>query len=473
MSQSPATQAGEKDRDSSEIVAEHMARTGFADLPDDVVAAAKASILDTIACIYAGTASEDVQRTRDLMRDWGGNPSSIVIGGGGVKVPPDAAVLANGAAVHQDDFDDCSDYAPSHPTSASFVPALAVGEEIGGRSGKDLIVAVALGNDLVCRLSKSIVGRIFDHPWFRAPVCGLFGATAAAAKMMGASADQHRHALGLALPLVGGTWASLHHADSSVRSVRDGLSYRNGVLAAELAMRGLRGDPEVFDGKYGFFQAFFNGDYRRGDVVDDLGSFYETARVSLKPWPSMRNLHQMVTAVLDAMERHDLVFEQIEQVDMEVGQINLTRCGPVTVGSIPDKRIDLLCNLPFAVGAAIRHRNVPLALFHSPEMADDIVLNALPKVKWHYSERQDTESSFEVGRVTITTVEGKSYEGEAPVALGNPHNPMSLERRRGKFDECLAQSRVRVPADRAGRIVETVENLEDVTDLRNLAELLA
>src|SRR5688572_14849063 len=82
--------------DASIAIAEHLARTRYDDLPAIVVEAAKASILDTIACVFAGTACEDVIAIRKRTHRWGGRPSSTVIGGG-EKVPAASAVLANGA----------------------------------------------------------------------------------------------------------------------------------------------------------------------------------------------------------------------------------------------------------------------------------------------------------------------------------------------------------------------------------------
>ena len=82
----------------------------------------------------------------------------------------------------------------------------------------------------------------------------------------------------LALPQIGGTYASLHGTGSSVRSIRDGLAYRNGFLSAQMAMRGIKGDPDVFDGKYGFYQAYYKGAYNRSRLLEGLGQDYETAR---------------------------------------------------------------------------------------------------------------------------------------------------------------------------------------------------
>jgi len=459
--------------DAAELFARHLARVACADLPKAVVEAAKASILDTLACVYAGTACADVVTIGGLMHRWGGEAASTVIGGGGAKLPPASAVMVNGAAIHQYDFDDTHDQAVCHPTSATLVPALAVAEARGGVSGRDLVTAVALGNDLVSRVGLATAGRMFDHPWFRAPVIGIFGATAAAAKVLGASESQHLEALGLTLPQVAGTWASLHHKGSSVRSIRDGLVYRNGVLAAELAMLGVRGDREVFDGPYGYYHAFFRGEYDRAALLDGLGEHYETTRISLKPWPSIRHLHTTLTAVAEILERHRLAFDDIAEVVLSVGEINQDRCRPVAPGSVPANAIDLLGNMHFAVAALVMHGGLPLALYRDTALADRVIAVAMPKVRWRYEARFDGNWTFEPGRAEIVTRGGERFEASCDVALGHPERPMSEAQRHAKFLDCAASAARPVDAKRAREIIDLVERLETLDDVAPLAKLLA
>lgn len=464
--------AGTTEPDASVRIAQHLARVRYEDLPAAAITAAKAGILDTLGCVYAGTACEDVVTIRQLARNWGGRASSTVIGSGGVKLPAAAAVLANGAAVHQFDFDDTHDRAVMHPTSASLVPALAVAEEVGGVSGKALIAAVVLANDLASRIGLATRGRMWDHPWFRAPVIGVFGATAAAARIYGATADQHLHALGLTLPQASGTWASLHHKGSSVRSIRDGLAYRNGVLAAELAMHGIRGDAEVFDGPYGFYRAFFRGDYDRNELLDGLGERYETARVSLKPWPCIRHLHTTLSAVVDLMTRHRLRFDDIAEVVLSLGQVNIDRCRPVALGAVPAQHIDLASNMHFAVGAVIRHGGIPLAVYHDPKLADEIVLTSMPKVRWTYDAKLDG-ATFEASRVVIATRAGIRHDAECRTPLGHPDNPMTREQQCAKFLDCVSAADPPVDRARAQQIIDAVSSLEALADVGALTKLLA
>jgi 2-methylcitrate dehydratase PrpD len=257
-----------------------------------------------------------------------------------------------------------------------------------------------------------------------------------------------------------------------VRSIRDGLAYRNGVLAAELAMQGIRGDREVFDGPYGFYHAFFRGDYDRSELLEGLGRRYETERISLKPWPCIRHLHTAMTAVLGLLAEHNLAFEDIAGVMLSVGQVNLDRCRPVALGSVPANHIDLAGNMHFAVAAAIRHRGIPLALYHDPKLADEVVTTAMPKVRWQYDAALDGHT-FEPSRVEIVAANGRRFSAQCQVALGHPDNAMTLEQRTGKFLDCASAAATPVPRQKALEIVDAVARLDRSDDIKSLMRLLA
>jgi len=457
--------------DSSIALSEHLAAVSYDDLPERVASYTKEAIADTIACIIAGTGGEEFAAVTDLLTQWGGNPSSTVIGTN-LRTAPDNAVLAMGCAVHQYDFDDTHDTAVCHPSPASFMPALAFAEEKGGVSGRDIITAVALGNDVTSRVALSITGRLNSYSWIRASIAGIFGATAASAKILGLDAAQHRHALGLALPQAAGTLASLHNPGSSVRSIRDGLCYRSGALAAALAARGVRGDQEVFDGPYGVFQTYFRGEYDPAAMTAEIGERWETVNVSLKPWPSCRHLHGTLTAVIGILEEEKLSFEQVDHVMLHVGDVNFDRSRPVRTGMVPEQRIDLLCNMPFAVGAALRHGNLPLKLYRDGAMADDVVTNAVPKVKWMFDPEQNGSWTLEPGYVELFTTDGRHFTRKVRRALGHPENPMSEARQRRKMRDCCAAAAKPIGEGRADAIFDAVMALDGMSDVRELSKLL-
>jgi len=458
--------------DAAAVIARHVARFGYADLPAAVVAATKSSILDTLGCILAGSGAPEAAPIVDLVADRAGRPAATVIGQG-LRVPAESAVLANAATIHQYDFDDTHDTAICHPTSATLIPALALGEQIGGVGGRELITAVALGNDLVSRTALAIRGRLVDYVWFRAPVVGMFGASAAACKVAGASAEQVADAFGLVLPMIGGTLSSLQHSGSQVRAIRDGLSYRSAVLAAELALRGVRGDREVMEGPYGYYRAYFRGEYDRAQLVDDLGVRFEGANVSLKPWPAIRHLHRTLSCIADLQAEHRLAFDDIERVTVHVGRINADRCRLVEMGSIPALRMDLLANLPFVVGTMILQGGVPLAVYRDARLADDVIARAMPKVRVVQDDALDGAWTLEPAKVAIATRGGKTLHRERRIGKGHPEDPMSRAEQEAKFRDCASVARRPVPERVIASVLSGVDALETIADVRELTALLA
>jgi 2-methylcitrate dehydratase PrpD len=112
------------------------------------------------------------------------------------KVPAPQAALVNAAMGHALDFDDTFDRAGSiHPGTSVFAVSFAVAEALGGVSGRDLLLAVTLGLDVSCRVA---LAATVDRGWHRTAAMGIFGATAAAGKLLGLNVEQMVHAFGIA-----------------------------------------------------------------------------------------------------------------------------------------------------------------------------------------------------------------------------------------------------------------------------------
>lgn len=459
--------------DSSVRITEFLANTRFEQLPASVVRSTKSAILDALGCALLGAGNREVAPFEQYARTGSAGPQSTLLGSGGKRAIPEHAVLRNCAAMHQFDFDDTFDRAPCHPSSAGVITSLAMGESRGGVSGRDWIVAVTLANELTCRLSLAIRGKVHDYAWFRAPVVGIFGATAAAARILGCNASEHLQALGLTLPTVGGTWASLQHPGSDVRSVRDGIAFRNGVLAAQLAKNGLRGDQEVFDGPSGFFHVYFQGNYERGVLTEGLGTTYHAQEVSLKPWPSIRHVHTALTAVHDLITDNGLRNADIAEVRVRVGEITRHRCVvPVVRGGLPGSRMDLLASLPFAVANMIEHGGMPLTVYRDNAMADKVIDTMDRKVRWTFDPQLTGTGTFERSAVEIVTVGGKVHTGECEVALGHPARPMTDRQRHEKFAACARLAPRALREDQIAAVIERIERLDDIPDLAEVAALL-
>lgn len=447
-------------------IAEHLASVRDADLPDGAVLAAHTCMVDTFSVLTAGADTDVIRRVLPVIRAWGGAPQATVWGTG-EQVPDHAAVFANAAMVHQYDFDDTHDTAVCHPTGASLTAALAVAEAEGGVSGDLLTRAVVAGNDLTCRIAGAIDGGLWDFPWVRAPVAGIFGATAAAGVVLGLSAEQMHAALGLALPQAAGTLESVTGHKSMVRSIRDGLAYKDAIVAARLAQAGVRGDDRVFDGPYGLYGAYFDGRYSPERLVDGLGTHYAGDGVSLKPWPSCRHTHATLTAYLEILERPEFADAGVATVTAFVGTGNLRLCEGKPW---PANHIDALCHLPFVLAVATVHRAVPLRAFEQEGREEAAVRDAATRVRWEHDPAHDRLGTIEPGRVRVEFTDGRVAEGVAERGLGHPEHPLSVEQQRSKWDDCVTHGAPKLAGAQAEALFAAVQRVPSMADVRELGE---
>src|SRR3954452_21052210 len=182
------------DADLSEHFAECASATRFEDLPADAVEGAKKSVLDTIGVILAASGTEPaVRAVIDHVRDCGGRQESSILAFGG-RVPAAMAAFANGAMAHCLDYDDQTPWG-QHSGSSLLPATLAVAEKRGQVPGRELITAVAIGQDLFHGLRRHVDWR---KDWMFTTVIGVFTATASAARVLGLSAEQVAHAMGIA-----------------------------------------------------------------------------------------------------------------------------------------------------------------------------------------------------------------------------------------------------------------------------------
>lgn len=454
--------------DASRVFADFVTGTHFENLPAKAIASTKRSIFDTVGVMLAGGGSAaHAHRIVSTLAKWGGTPSGTVIGHG-VRLPAPSAAFANTAMAHQYDFDDVHDAAVAHPTGSSLGGALAVAEERSGVSGRELLSAVLLGNEVVCRVGMAIKGALYDYVWIWPAVVSIWGATSASARILGLSAGQLQSAYGLTLHQTGTTLQCHHDPGSDVRGFRDGFGARNGVTAAYLAQAGLQGDPQAFEGKYGFYGAFFNGQYEREPLLGELGRRYEVERISIKAWACARETHATLQALLELRERHALQPEAIAKVVLHVGETNLKFCEPGEARRRPAARMDALCALPFCAAVALQHGSVPLSAFSDEGMADAQVLALAQRITWVQDDAVST-GTVEGGDVEIHLHGGETLRHSVRHGIGHPDFPISDELLVRKFIGCAALAERPAAARQVENFWALVQRIEHI----EVAELSA
>ncbi|USU18908.1 MmgE/PrpD family protein [Paraburkholderia fungorum] len=453
--------------DESRTLAAHVANTRFSNLPAEAVKAAQHSLVDAVGVMYAATGLVDACRVfAEMVTANAGSAESTLLFNG-ARVPAAAAAFANGALSHAVDFEDTHDVAVLHPNAAVVPAALAIAEMRGDATGKDLLTAIAVGADIVCRLGLGLLNNPHDRGWYHAPMLGAFGASAAAASLLRLDSEQVMNAL--ALTLCQSVCSAQFQQDpaSDVRAVRDAFAAQAGVTSALLAQRGIRGFVEPFEGKAGWYQLYADGQYDASLIVKGLGEIYEGANVSYKAWPCCRGTHPFVEAALRFVDGNEVALDEIRSITLHVNGFTKMLCEPLERKTRPQTAIDAKFSIPFAVASALVNREVGLTSFSPEKLADPAVARLMDRMNYVVDAAADFKTPLD-GMVTVTTIGGREVSETVLHPRGHPSNPMSERELLAKFKSCSdfhVRPTARSQADALAELMMCMPSLEDLSSV--------
>lgn len=460
------------DMDLGTRIAEVTANTTFDDLSEEDVLAAKMAILDTLGVMLAGSgAGEGVDNVMRLVRELGGNEECTLVAQN-CKTNPVLAALGNGALAHSIDYDDAHDDAFVHP-SASVVPAALVAGEYAKASGKDLITAVALGDDVICRLGYAVTNPEANQGllWMLPVLLGSFSATVAASKVLGLDADTVENALGLAYNRAGGT-KELVIEPGALRGLYAMYPNMTGVLSAMLAQQGVPGLKETFDGKAGFFTMYYGG-VADESVFDDFGHRFEGTQVSIKPWPCCRFTNSCVDAALAIARNDDIDPEAIQKITIYYWADDAKRCiEPLDLRRNPQSIPEAKLSLPFTVALALAYRKIEIGSFTAETIKDPLLRALCEKTNAERDEGLSctTSKTMLPGRVRVEMTDGRVFDKRVDVVYGHPKNRMHWEDLVVKFRDCASYCSRQLSDEEINAIASLVESLESIEDVSVLME---
>src|SRR5215468_7058836 len=345
--------------DAAWSLAQHVCRTGYADLPASAVESARRDILDTFGCMLGGSGSPGIGELFAVLSRWSGREESRVLLRG-VRLPAPQAALLNASMGHALDFDDTLDTGGSiHPGVSVLGSVLAVCDSLGGRSGRDVLFAVALGLDVSCRIALSCT---LDRGWHRTAAIGVFGATAAAGKLIGLTPEQMLAAFGIANSHAAGNRQCILDGALTKR-MQAGQAASAAVFSAVLAQTGFTGAQNIFAGRYGFLELYQPNGYDTSLLLRDLGGVFCGEALSYKPYPCGRPLHAAIDAALEARTALGIAgADDIESVTIEADPAGHTD----QFGRGPQKRrptqvVEAQFAQPFLVATALVRGKVGIA----------------------------------------------------------------------------------------------------------------
>ena len=428
-----------------------------AGLPQQVVERAKVHVLDTLGAMISGSALKPGTVAIDFVRGQGG-PQEATVVAANFRTSAILAALANAMTAHADETDDAHFPTVTHPGSVILPAALGVAE-IGHRCGRDLITAMVLGYDVMCRINKA-----FDRGWMgkrglhAGSLCAVFGAAAAASRLLSASAQQVRHALALAASQASGvnTWRQdPEHIDKAL--CFSGAPARNGVSAALMAQAGFTGTATVFEGEENFFKAF-SEDSHPAEVIKELGSRYEILDTSIKKYPAGQPIQATLEGYFTLVKEHRIEPRRIQKI---VVRLPDTQARTINDRHMPD------VNCQYMLAAAMLDGKIDFQNSHDFErMHDPQVLELKKKVE--LVADPELTKIFPAVRnaiVEITTADGGQFKTLVDRMPGAPYNPLSAQELDEKF---LSLSVPVLGEQRSQTVAKTVRNLENLPDVATL-----
>lgn len=455
-------------------LAEHVSRTQYKDLPAIAVSVAKKSFLDQLGVILAaGKLGEGCRQFVELAITGAGKPESTIIGFH-EKVPSYMAAFASASMSHALDYEDVHDGAGAHPNGPLVPAALALAESLGNISGKDFLTALVLGTDVTCRMSLAKISgeEALRAGWYMPPIHGAFGAAAACSKLLNLDPARILDAFSLVLCQETCSAELINSPDSFIRAVRDSFAAKAGVLSGLLAQKGIKGFEQPIEGKGGFYALYMKGRFSTEILTRDLGTVFEGANVSFKPWPSCRGTHPYIEAALQASVRANIKPEDIKEVIVQVTEEPISRMlwEPLRRKQTPSKAIDAKFSIPFTVAAALAYRSVTLDHFLPGRLLDPEIQRIARLLRCEVV--QPWGKGIRTGLIKIR-LKGEFIESPAVEYLsGNPNNPMSEKTLIQKFIGCAAHAVHPLSDDKTSALIDMILHMEDLEDISLIAEYI-
>jgi 2-methylcitrate dehydratase PrpD len=449
-------------------LAEHVCRTTFADLPDVAIVAAKRDILDTLGAMLGGSVAPGIAELAGLVKHWGGREESSLLLMG-QRVPAPQAALVNAAMGHALDFDDTLDRAGSiHPGASTLAASMAVAERHGAASGRDFVLAVVLGLDVACRLA---LAATIDRGWHRTAAIGIFGATAAAGKLLRLSVEQLVNAFGIAYSQAAGNRQCIVDGALTKR-FQAGQAASAAVLSALLAQEGFTGARQVFAGRYGFFPMYQPEGYDLEVITDGLGTIFRGVELSFKPYPCGRGNHAVLDAALELYRRLDLATadagaDVAEVVPTTNPRTYRDQLSPEANKRRPSQVVEAQFSLPFLVAAALARGRVGIG---EVARVDDAQVLALSE-RIQGNIRDDAPEGWV--QVYVRRADGRAASLETTSPSGSPEKPLSDAQLADKFRDCAAHAVRLIPQDVVEQAIQLIRQLDDQADATALVRLFA
>jgi len=459
-------------RDAALALSRSEVNVDYEDISAEAVNITKKDILDTLGVAVAASKEPVSEEIVGLSREWGGKAESTILAFGD-KVPAPMAAFINGTMAHALDYDDTHDKGIIHVGSSVVTASFAIAERLGKVNGKTLITAVALGDEMMCRMALATKAGPQTSGWHMTASYGYFGAAAAASKILALDESQVINAFGIAYSQSAGNMQCVIDNETALtKPLQVGFAAQGGVMSTLLSQKGLTGAQNSLEGRFGLFNLHHGGDYDRSALTDGLGEEFQMVNLSFKPYPCVRAAHLYIDAALQVVRDHNIRPEDIEEVTVFVNTEPHWLCYPLDLRRRPSEVVHAQFSIPYTVAVAILRGKVTIDDFTPKGIRDEKALAIAQKVTPKYDPTLSTRE-LPPARIEVKMNNGEIISSKlVTFAKGHPENPMSWDDLAAKFRDCAAHSIKPLRKGNIERVIDMTKNLDKVADVSEITQLL-
>lgn len=448
----------------NELIAEYALNLKREEIPEEAWNIAKTFFTDGVGCMIAGVNEIPSSIAIDYAETFGGAPISSVVGRKNVKTDPYNAIAVNGMSAHFHDVDDVIVSIDGHP-SVAILPVVLAAAEMTNASGEDTLMAYVTGVEVL-----KIIGAAYNKDaryycigWHATATLGIFGAAAAAGRLLGLTKEQLVNALGIAASESSGLKGNF---GTMVKPLHAGRCGAKAFYAVQLAKRGFVSNPAIMEGSEGYAHVTvgkIDFDEVEKVLAERVSAFLEPG-LSMKPWPCCKQNHSSINAIQNLMAKYGFTADDVDKVDCLVQPISYD----CLKYQSPTTKLQGKFSIQYNVATALLKGNVTLSDYDGVDIEDPKTLELIPRISIQIDD-SIAGGIYNNGKYdTITRVflkDGRLMEDHVEYAKGDPANMMTHEEVIRKFKDCAGRACAAEALEDLANLVFSIDQLSSVRDM--------
>jgi 2-methylcitrate dehydratase PrpD len=435
------------------ILAHHIVSVKPVDLSAPVRKEAARTLLNWVGCAVGGSRHETVGIAISAMAPFSG-PAQASILGRKERLDILNTALINGISSHVLDYDDTHTRNIVHPAGPVISAILALSEH-QPVSGTDFVNALVVGVDVECRVGNSVYPKHYDAGWHITGTAGVFGAAAAAGKLLGLSERQMLWAIGLAATQPVGLQEMF---GSMTKSFHPGRAAQNGLTAALLASKNFTSSEQSLEAKYGWVNVV-SAAHNYDDITKTLGKTYEISNNTYKPFACGVVMHATIDGCIQLRNETKLTADEIDRVELKVHPLVMQ----LTSKKSPQTGLEGKFSIYHAASVALVEGAGGIDQFSDRAVRDRTISALRDRV----STVVDSSLHEDQVRITLVSKSGRRVEKFVEHAVGSLQNPMSDKDLEFKF---TGLTNGVLPADRQRKLMDLCWTVESLPKAAAVAE---